>query len=311
MQPVAGIDIAKHHFDLHLLPSGTAEHFANSPEGIRQCRLLLTKVQPEKIVLEATGGYERPLAAALQAASLPVIVVNPRRIRDYARAMGLLAKTDQIDAYIIAEFAASPRVLVRPLPDPKARQRMDLVARRQQLVQMRVAEQNRLEHACDKIVAQSIRQILKVLEQQIAKVDRQITERIHADPQLRRKVEILSSVPAIGETTAAMLVTQLPELGQLNRRQVALLVGVAPLNRDSGQFRGKRMTGGGRRHVRSRLYMPVLVAIQHNATIRAFYHRLLANGKAKMTALVAAMRKLLILLNTLVAKNELWNPNIA
>jgi len=311
MQTVIGIDIAKHHFDLHLLPSGKAKHFANNTRGIRQCRRFVLGVQPDKIVLEATGGYERALVMDLQAAHLPVIVVNPRRTRNYARAMGWLAKTDEIDASVIAEFATSPHVVVRPLPDPKARKRQALIARRDQLVQMHVAEQNHLEHAFDKDIVRSIRQVLKTLKRQIDHIEKQVAELIEADETLQRQFAILYSTPGIGETTAAMLVTQLPELGHCNRRQIAALVGVAPLNRDSGQFQGKRMTGGGRRRVRTRLYMPTLVAIQHNPVIRAFYQRLLNQGKAKMTALVAAMRKLLTILNAMVATNELWNPNIA
>jgi len=308
---VVGIDIAKNHFDLHLLPEGKAARYTNDAEGIRQCRLFLAQVRPERIVLEATGGYELALTLELQAVGLPVIVVNPRRVRDYARSQGLLAKTDQIDARVIAEFAKSPRVQVRELPDAKARQRMALLARKGQLVEMHVAERNRLEHAVDPTVAQSLRQILRALEKQIAALDTKIAERIAADPQLQRKAEILDSAPGVGSATAALLVTDLPELGRVNRQEIAALVGIAPMNRDSGQFRGKRMTGGGRVRVRSALYMPMLAVIRCNPVIRRFYQRLLDNGKAKMTALVAAMRKLLTILNTIVKNNQLWNSNIA
>jgi len=311
MQTVIGIDIAKHHFDLHLLPTATAKHFANNARGIRQCRRFLLALQPDKIVLEATGGYERALVMDLQTTLLPVVVVNPRRVRAYAQAMGYLAKTDDIDAAVIAEFATSPRVLVRPLPDPQTRQRQALSARRRQLVQMHVAEQNHLEHAFHKDIVRSIRQVLKTLEHQIENVEKQLAQLIDGDDTLRRQVEILRSVPGIGETTATMLVTQLPELGCSNRRQIAALVGVAPLNRDSGQFQGKRITGGGRRQVRTHLYMPTLVAIQHNPIIRDFYQRLLTCGKTKMTALIAAMRKLLTILNLMLKKNESWNPKNA
>jgi transposase len=308
---VVGIDIAKNHFDLHLLPEGQAAHYPNDSEGIRSCCQFLAQVRPERIVLEATGGYELALTLDLQAAGLPVIVVNPRRVRDYARSQNLIAKTDQIDARVIAEFATSPRVQVRELPDPQARQRMAWIARKGQLVEMHVAERNRLEHAVDRLVTQSLRLILRAIEKQIAALDKKIANLIAADPQLQRKAEIIDSTPGFAEATAALLVTQLPELGRVNRRQIATLVGVAPMNRDSGQFRGKRMTGGGRVRVRSALYMPMLAVIRCNPVIRRFYQRLLDNGKAKMTALVAALRKLLTILNTMIKNNQLWNPNIA
>jgi len=308
---VVGIDIAKYHFDLHLLPEGKTARYANTAEGIQPCRLFLDQVRPERIVLEATGGYEQALTVELQAAALPVIVVNPRRVRDYARAMGLLAKTDQIDARVIAEFAKSPRVQVRELPDAHARQRMALLARKHQLVETHVAERNRLEHAVDRMVVQSIRQLLRLLEKQMAQLDRKIAQRIAADAQLQRRAEIVDSVPGFAAATAALLVTELPELGRVNRQEIATLVGVAPMNRDSGQFRGKRLTGGGRVRVRSALYMPMLTVIRCNPVIRRFYQRLLDNGKAKMTALVAAMRKLLTILNTMIKNDQLWNPNIA
>jgi transposase len=307
---VVGIDIAKYHFDLHLLPDGKAARYPNDSEGIPQCRQFLAQVQPERIVLEATGGYELALTLELQTAGLPVIVVNPRRVRDYARSQNLIAKTDQIDARAIAEFATSPRVQVRELPDPQTRQRMALTARKGQLVEMHVAERNRLEHAVNRIVTQSLRQVLRAIEKQIAALDKQIAKLIAADPQLQRKAEILDSTPGFAEATAALLVTQLPELGRVNRHQIATLVGVAPMNRDSGQFRGKRMTGGGRVRVRSALYMPMLAVIRCNPVIRRFYQRLLDNGKAKMTAWVAAMQKLLTILNTMIKNNQLWNPNI-
>lgn len=308
---VVGIDISKYHFDLHLLPQGKAARYANEAEGIQQCCRFLAEVRPERIVLEATGGYEWALTLALQTAALPVIVVNPRRVREYARSQGRLAKTDQIDARMIAEFALSPHVQVRELPDAQGRQRREWLARKRQLVEMHVAERNRLEHATDRLVAQGIRRMLTRMEKEIAKIDKQIAGALAADPQLRRKAEICDSTPGIATATAAVLVTELPELGRVNRREIAALVGLAPLNRDSGQFRGQRTTGGGRVRVRSALYMPLLTVIRCNPVIRRFYQRLVANGKAKMTALVAAMRKLLTILNTLIKKDQLWNPQLA
>jgi transposase len=308
---VVGIDIAKYSFDLHLLPEGKTAHYPNDTQGIQQCRQFLLQVRPERIVLEATGGYELALTLDLQTAELPVIVVNPRRVREYARSQGRLAKTDQIDARVLAEFAQSPRVQVRELPDAHGRQRMELLARKRQLVETHVAERNRLEHAADRTVVHSIRRILLVIEKEIAKLDKKIAARIAADPQLQRKAEILDSAPGIATATAAMLVTELPELGRVNRREIATLVGLAPMNRDSGQFRGKRTTGGGRVRIRSALYMPLLTVIRCNPVLRRFYQRLLDHGKAKMTALVATMRKLLTILNTMIKNNQLWNPDIA
>ncbi len=307
---VVGIDISKYHFDLHLLPEGKAAHYSNDAEGIESCCRFLAEVRPERIVLEATGGYELALTLALQTATLPVIVVNPRRVREYARSQGRLAKTDQIDAQMIAEFAQSPRVQVRELPDAQARQRMEWLARKRQLVEMHVAERNRLEHATDRLVIQGIRRLLTIMEKEIAKIDKQIAGAIAADPQLQRKAEILDSTPGIASVTAAVLVAELPELGRVNRREIASLVGLAPLNRDSGQFRGQRTTGGGRVRVRNALYMPMLTVIRCNPVIRRFYQRLVDHGKPKMTALIAAMRKLLTILNTLVKKDQLWNPQI-
>ena len=247
----------------------------------------------------------------LQAAGLPVIVINPRRVGDYARAMGRVAKTDKLDAKVIAEFATTPRLSCRELPAAAARQRSAWMARRDQLVELHVAERNRREHASDPLVSESIDKVVAVLEEQIAAIDQKLAEAIAADESLKHKVELLDSVPAIGPVTAVMLVIRLPELGRVNRRQIAALVGLAPMNRDSGRYRGKRMTGGGRVRVRSALYMPMLAAIRYNPRIRDFYQHLLDNGKSKMTALVAAMRKLLTILNTLIQTDQSWNPKNA
>lgn len=306
-----GIDISKCHFDLYVLPEGKEYQFENNPKGIRQCLHELREVRPKLIVMEATGGYEVALATELHLAGLAVAVVNPRQIRDFARAVGQIAKTDKIDARVIARFASTVEPPAKDVLDAKSRQLKALVARRDQLVGMHVAESNRMEHAVDKDIVRSIKAVLKTIERQIVGVDSQISEHIVQDPQLKRKADIVDSAPGIACTTASMLVTRLPELGLLNRRQIAALVGVAPMNRDSGTFKGKRMTGGGRRRIRTALYMPTLAAIRHNPVIREFYNRLLAKGKTKMTAVIAAMRKLLTILNTMVAKNEFWNPKFA
>jgi transposase len=311
MEHFAGIDISKRHFDLHLNPQDQSYHFENTTSGIRRCVKLLAEHQPQLIVMEATGGYETDLAVTLHKAGLPVVVVNPRQIRHFAKAVGQLAKTDKIDAEIIARFAAQVRPPLREFLDDKARKLKALVARKNQLVAMHVAERNRLEHAVDQAIVRSIKRSLKNLERQIEQLEQHLLDTIAQDEELQHKADLLDSAPGIGPATAALLVAHMPELGTLNRRQVAALAGVAPMNRDSGAFKGKRMTGGGRSQVRAGLYMPVVSAVRWNPTIRTFYQRLVAKGKTKMTALVAAMRKLLTILNLMIAKNEPWNPNYA
>lgn len=311
MENYVGIDIAKRTFDICRLPEQQLQQFENNTKGIRQAAGMLARLKPKLVVMEATGGYEAMLAAELHAASLPVAVVNPRRIRDFARANGQLAKTDKLDAAVIAMFAARMRPPRQQQIDHNSRLMKAMVTRRHQLIGIRTAENNRLEHASDKVITRSINRILKTIDREIEKVELLIREQLASMPELETRAQILHSAPGIGQTTATMLVTEMPELGRLNRRQIAMLTGVAPINRDSGTFRGKRMTGAGRRNVRSRLYMPTLVAIRHNPPIRRFYQHLLAKGKAKMTAIIACMRKLITILNTMVAKNEAWNPNFS
>jgi transposase len=311
MEHFVGIDISKRHFDLHLTPEDQSHPFDNSTSGITHAVKLLIELRPQLIVMEATGGYETNLAVTLHKAALPVVVVNPRQIRHFAKAVGQLAKTDKIDAQIIARFAAQVRPPLRDFLDDKARKLKALVARKNQLVAMHVAERNRLEHAVDKAIVRSIKRSLKNLQRQIEQLQQHLVDAIAQDDELQHKADLLDSAPGIGPATAALLVAHMPELGQLNRRQIAALAGVAPMNRDSGAYKGKRMTGGGRSQVRAGLYMPVVSAVRWNPTIRTFYQRLVAKGKTKMTALVAAMRKLLTILNLMIAKNEPWNPNYA
>lgn len=311
MRNCIGIDVAKPFFDSHVLASGHNRRFPNEMQGIQACLKLCQDVQPELIVMEATGGYESLLAGTLQAEGWPVAVVNPRRIRDFARAVGQMAKTDKLDARIIAQYGAT----LEPVPtrqiDNNSRKLKALVMRRQQLVDMHTAERNRTEHAIDREIKHSITAIVKIIEKHIEKIDQQIKDHIDNQPQLRQRAEYLKSIPGIGDTTAHLLVTELPELGCFNRRQIAALVGVAPINRDSGMFRGKRMTGGGRRHIRSRLFMPTLVAVRHNPILKRYYQRLIEKeGKCKMVALVAAMRKLLCIMNTMLKNNQYWQPNL-
>ena len=310
MRNCIGIDVAKQYFDLHILETGQDRRMENSAGGIAKFVALCNKIKPELIVMEATGGYELILAATVQAEGFAVAVVNPRRIRDFARAAGQIAKTDKLDARIIAQFAAT----MEPMPTEQISENTQklkaLMARRDQLVGLHTAESNRLEHANGKEIRRSIAAVLKVIESQLKTIDRQITEHIDNTPRLRQRSEILDSVPGIGPTTANMLVTELPELGRLNRRQIAALVGVAPIARDSGTFRGKRTTGGGRKKIRSRLFMPTLVAVRHNPVLRAYYNKLLGRGKCKMVALVAVMRKLICIMNTMAKNNQKWDPNL-
>jgi len=311
MSTFIGIDVAKESFDLYDLAEDQPQHFEHSAAGISACLRYLRQGRPTLIVMESTGGYETALAVALSDAGLPVAVVNPKRIRDFARATGQLAKTDQIDARVIAGYAATLQPPPQGVWDEQTRTIKALVARRNQLIEMRVAESNRREHIGDPAIAHSITAVIKTLTQEIAKVERKLHDQITRTPELKQKADQLTSVPGIGETTALMLIAEMPELGSLNRRQIAALIGVAPINRDSGKFRGKRMTGGGRRHVRSKLFLPTMVATRHNPAIRPFYQRLLASGKTKMTAKVACMRKLITLLNTMLAKNQYWDPKYA
>jgi transposase len=311
MATYAGIDLAKHTFELATEPKQENRHFDNDAKGITNACNILRQLKPEVIVIEPTGGYERPLVVQLQTAGLPVAVINARRLREFARASGRLAKTDKIDAECIAHFAAVMQPTSQEPVDAQTRVLKALVARRHQLVQIHTAEANHLEHAHDKAILKSIRALLKTIERQIENVEQLIRQHLHAKPELQHKAEQLQSVPGIGETTASLLVTELPELGRLNRRQIAALVGVAPINRDSGAYQGKRFTGGGRRCLRARLFMPVLTAIRFNPVIADFYRRLLKNGKSKMTAVIAVMRKLLTILNAMLRKNETWNPKTA
>ena len=307
-QTYVGIDVAKQHLDLHLLPQGSARRVDNNDDGIDQLCVQLAELNLERIVVESTGGYENRLVAELHAAGLPVVVVNPRHVRDFARATGRLAKTDRIDAEILARFARDIRPAIREAVDPKLREIKDLVARRRQLIALRTAEKNRTEHAEQTLVRRSIRCMVKAIETQIRIVEKTITTCIRNSPLYQRRADIITSVTGFADRSASAIIADMPELGALNRRQAGALVGVAPINRDSGTLRGKRTIGGGRASLRMAFYMPTLVAIQHNPDIKAFYQRLLDNGKSKMTAVVACMRKLVVLLNTLIKENRTWTP---
>jgi transposase len=300
-----GVDVAKAELVVVLSPQGEPFPVPNDEAGIRSLRDRLRELSPELIVLEATGGYEVAVAAALAAAALPVVVANPRQVRDFARATGQLAKTDRVDARILALFAERVRPPVRPLPDEELRMLDALLTRRRQLLEMLVAERNRMEHALP-TVKKDIRVHILWLEHRLKNTDSDLDDTIRKSPVWREKEDLLRSAPGIGPVVSRTLLADLPELGSLNRRQIAALVGVAPLARDSGTARGKRMVWGGRATVRAALYMGALVATRHNPVIREFYQRLVAAGKPRKLALTACMRKLLVILNTMAKNGTRW-----
>lgn len=300
-----GIDVSKARLDLAVRPSGEQWQVPNAEPAFPALVARLQTLAPTLIVLEATGGLERPVVAVLAAAGLPVAVVNPRQVRDFARALGRLAKTDALDAQVLAEFGERLQPPVRPLPAATTRELQALVGRRRQLVEMLTAERNR-HHAAAGRVRELIATHLTWLEQQLADLDGDLDQTIQASPAWQVQADLLRSVPGVGPQLSRTLLAQLPELGQLNRKQIAALVGVAPLNRDSGTLRGKRTSWGGRATVRTGLYMATLSAVRYNATLQPFYQRLLAAGKPKKLALVAGMHKLLLILNAVVRSQQPW-----
>ena len=305
-----GIDVAKKSLDVATLPATTRRTFSHDVKGRRE--LLGNLPQPETclVVVEATGGYERLLVADLLDAGHLVAVVNPRQVRDFAKALGILAKTDRIDAAVIARFGQ--QVKPRPLAEVHEKQgELDqLVTRRRQLVVLRTAEKNRFIMAHSKPVKRSLQLVIDTLNKEIKRIEKEILALIESDDQWQGKADILSSVPGVGNVTAATLIAEFPELGQINRQQPAALAGLAPFNRDSGKFKGKRSISGGRRTVRTALYMAALSAKTHNPLIRKFAERLKAEGKLSKVILTACMRKLLVILNTMLKTNTLWNPRI-
>lgn len=307
-----GIDVSKETLDVACLEgSPRAFALANSPEGFRQLLAQLPPADQARVVIEATGGYERPLAAALLAGGYRVAVVNPRQVRDFAKALGILAKTDRIDAALLARFGQ--QVQPRSLAENPALQAelAELVARRRQLIDLRTMESNRLETTTARLAKKSIRTVLAMLEKQIAQLDAEIARLIDSDDDWRAKAQLLASTPGIGPVTSATLLAELPELGKLNRQQIASLAGVAPFNDDSGKRRGKRVVIGGRASVRCVLYMATLAAKRCNPKLRAFAQRLQAAGKQPKVIITACMRKLLVILNTMLKENASWNPGHA
>jgi transposase len=301
-----GIDVSKAALDWALWPAGDAGQLANDDAGIAALVQQCQRLAPERIVLEATGGYEVACATALLAAGLPVVVVNPRQVRDFAKAIGRLAKTDTLDARVLAQFAAAIRPELRTLPNEASRELEALVARRRQLVGMQTMEKNRLQQALPKL-RPAIREHLEWLRRQIADTTDGLRRVLEDSPAWQVKVDLLKTAPGVGDITAFTLLAELPELGQLNRKQIAALVGVAPLNRDSGTLQGRRTTWGGRATVRSALYMAALSIVRTGkGSLAAFHQRLIQAGKPFKVAIVAVMRKLLTTLNAMVRDNTPW-----
>ena len=303
-----GIDIAKKTLDLYWLPDGhhcTLEHTDDFSEIIK---LINNKATPTLILMEATGGYEKKLAAAFCEANLPVVVANPKQIKNYARAVGQQAKTDKLDAQIIARFAQDIRPEIREIPSEKQQELAELIARRRQLISILTAEKNRQHSARSKAVEQSIQTNIDFLKQQLKDLDKNIASWIKQSPAWREKENLLTSFKGIGKVNNFTLLAELPELGKVSNKQIAALVGLAPYNNDSGPRRGKRSIRGGRKTIRKELYMGTLCAISQNPVIAEYYQTLLQRGKAKKVALTACMRKILVILNAMLRHQKKWNP---
>lgn len=305
-----GIDVSKEWVDVSVRPGGEEWRARLDEEGIEELVLKLEELKPQLVVMEATGGYEMPVVAALGVAGIPVAVVNPRQVRDFARSQGMLAKTDRLDAGVIAHFGEVSGVRAQPLTSEEDQELEGMVARRRQLIQMRTAEQLRRRMAVP-AVRRSIDKVIEFLDSQLKDLDDELGRRLRKSPLWRERESLLKSVPGIGPVTIVSLLADLPELGTLDRRSIAALVGVAPLSRDSGKFRGTRGCWGGRAKVRAALYMPTMSAVRCNPVLRDFYERLLKAGKAPKVALTACMRKLLVILNAMLKHGTKWKPNHA
>lgn len=308
---IVGIDVAKDKLDVRARPSGERFVVARDGAGIDELIVRLRALKATIVGLEATGGYETVVAASLSAAALPVVIVNPAQVRAFANALGRRAKTDPIDADVIAHFMEATKPAVRPLPDEATRQLADLVGRRSQIMAMMMAERQRKNRNANKRLLASIERVLKTLQQELSDIEGQIQQSVRATPLWREKDNLLESVPGVGPTIAGRLIAEMPELGKLDRRQIAALAGLAPWTRESGKWKGKSFIGGGRAGVRSALFMGAMVAIKHNPVLKAFYDRLIGAGKCKMAALIAVARKLLTILNAILRDGKPWNPEQA
>jgi transposase len=305
-----GIDVSKAQLDVAIRPTGQRESVSNDKAGIQALVKRLSKIGPALIVLEASGGFERQVMNALVCAELPAVVVNPRQVRDFAKATGQLAKTDSIDAEVLARFGEAVRPALRPLPDAVTVELRALTTRRRQITEMIVAERSRLAMAC-KAVTKRINAHIRWLESELKQVDKDLDRTIRHSPIWKQNEDLLRSVPGIGPVTSRVLLAELPELGKLNRKQISALAGVAPFNRDSGTLKGRRSIWGGRASVRAALYMAAWVAARRNSVIRKFYTRLLTVGKERKVALVACMHKLLTILNSMIKHKTRWSEKIS
>lgn len=305
-----GVDVGKANLDIALHPSGQFHTIPNTEAHIRHFVKILKDYNVERIVVEASGRYEHALVQACDQAGLPIIVVNPISVRRYAQAIGVLAKTDRIDAQVIARYAATLKPEIKPIPDKTSQKIKDLLIRRSQLLEMSTMEKNRLQ-ILPKYLHRSIKSLLRMLQSQIETVTRQIEQEVAKVDQWRTKMEIMTSVPGVGKVLAYTFLSELPELGSLNRKEIAALVGVAPINRDSGKLNGKRRIRGGRHRVRTVMFMAMLSSIQCNPVFKRFYERLKAQGKIPKVALIACMRKMIVVLNTMVKNQEPWREYMA
>ena len=301
-----GIDVSKDHLDIAVRPGGEAFTVERNAAGVEQLAERLRTLSPHVVALEATGGFETVAAATLAAAGLPVVIVNPAQVRAFAKAIGQRAKTDPIDAAVIAHFAEATKPQVRPLPDEATRLLADLVARRRQIVEMIGAERQREKRMTVPHLRKSIARLIKALEKELAGLNTDIDDAVRGSPVWREKEDLLKSVPGVGPIIASTLIAELPELGRCGRRQIAALAGLAPFTRRSGQWRGKSFIGGGRQAVRTALFMGAMVAKQHNPVLKAFFDRLVVAGRPKMIALIAVARKLLTILNAVLRDNRPW-----
>ena len=303
---VVGIDVSKDRLDVAVRPSGEAFAVERNAAGLDRLIERLRMLSPYIVALEATGGFETVAAAAMAAAGLPVVVVNPAQIRAFAKAVGQRAKTDPIDAIVIAHFAEATRPAPRPLPDEATRFLADLIARRRQIIEMIGAERQREKRTTMPRLRKSIRRVIGLLEKELSSLDGDIDDAVRGSPAWREKEDLLASVPGVGTTIARTLIAELPELGRLNRKQIAALAGLAPFTRQSGQWKGRSFIGGGRSAVRTALFMGALVAMRHNPVLKGFFERLRLAGKPKMVAIIAVARRLLTILNAVVRDNKRW-----
>jgi transposase len=306
-----GIDVSKDRLDVHVLPEGAAFAVGRDGKGLAELVERMGTMSPERIAVEATGGFETVVAAALAGASLPVVVVNPAQVRHFAQALGRRAKTDPIDASMIARFVEATKPDLRELPDAATQLLADLVARRRQIIEMIVAERNREKRVAVMRIRKSIARLIAALEKELSEIDGEIDASVRGSPAWREKEDLLASVPGVGPITARTLIAELPELGTLDGKRIASLAGLAPFTRQSGQWKGKAMIAGGRKSVRSALFLASLVACRHNLVLKAFRQRLIDAGKPKMLVAIAAARKLLTILNAILRDKQPWSPETA